>query len=403
MNSLDEFKRYVAQTSPYPIGIPIQKAEGTLLHGEEGIFVDMTSGVGVMSLGHSNSVIVKSIVSQAQRYLHTMVEGEHLHEPTTLYAHALSQYFESALGYDTAQVFFVNSGNESVDLALKMARKITGRKGLVALKKGFHGRGYGAMQATWNEEYKKNFFVDDEETDWIDFSDDLSTVDWKSKAAVIVEYVQGEAGARKVPLPFLKKLRELCTEHGVMLIADEVQTGYGRLGSITAQEKYGVVADITCLGKAGGGGLPFGAVVASREKFEKLQTPPLSHISTFGGNPVVCAAGLAAFSQLTEVLLDAVREKSEFIRNRIDELSQMYPKVISHWSGDGLLLGLHLADSSLTEKFFNLCKERGVLFHFKLNAGATLRVSPPLTIDLETLEDVFDVVEEVAQEMQSDS
>lgn len=405
-----DFYQYVGQTSDHPLAFEVQVAEGDFLYDKSGReYLDFHSGVGVMNLGHKNRVVKELVQSQLERYSHTMVYGEHVQESQVQYAKALALEFDELplegtlyTGTPHKQVFFANTGNEAIDLAIKMVRKDTRKKGLVALTKAFHGRGYGAMQLTWNQEYKRDFFVDDNTTDWIDpqaedIQKELDSIDWSQKAAVFVEYVQGEAGARVIPLEFLKALRERCTQEGVYLVADEVQTGFGRTGEKFAQQTFGVTADVTCLGKAGGGGLPFGAVVAEEYLFESLETPPLSHISTFGGNPVVCSAGLGVLYQLTPLTLKESRKNAKLLEEGVEALAEKYPSVIEGLSGVGLMRGLVLKDDSLTEAFYWNCVERGLLLHFKLNAGRVLRVSPPVNVSTNSINKALHIMEESCQ------
>lgn len=411
MTRTEDFFKYVGQTSDHSLAFDLKGAEGSYFFDQEdNKFLDFHSGVGVMNLGHNNSVVNGMIREQLKKYSHTIVYGEHVQDSQVSYAKALSLKFNELNQEDTfspesdKQVFFANTGNEAVDLAIKLVRKVTGKKGLVALEKGFHGRGYGAMQVTWNPEYKKGFFVDDEETDWIDpFAEDveaeLDKVNWATKAAIIVEYVQGEAGARALPLEFLQALRKRTKEEGVFLVADEVQTGFGRTGEVFAQETFGVTADVTCLGKAGGGGLPFGAVVAEKELFEILEQPALSHISTFAGNPVVCAGGIGVLVQLTPSLLEKSKEASKLLREGIEGLAEKYPEVVKGYTGVGMMLGLHLVEGVDTGKFYELAKKNGVIMHFKLNAGSTLRVSPPINLTNSQVEEGLEALEKACKEI----
>lgn len=403
----DDFRTYVAQTSDHSLQLPISRSDSVYLWDAYGnAFLDFTSGIAVNNLGNRNFVINSKIKEQLDHYTHTMVYGEHLQNNQIEYAKAISSKFPE---YESGpqQVFFVNSGNEAVDLALKMARKITDRKPMLAIKNGFHGRGYGAMSVSWRGAYKEGFFVDDSTT-FLDSS--LSAVSiprqdswWRECAGVILELVQGEAGCIPLNQYWVKELVEEAREHGVLVIIDEIQTGYGRTGTFLAQEQYGVEADITCLGKAGGGGLPFGAVVSSRENFEKLQTPNLSHLSTFGGNPVVMAAGLAVIESIHDGLLEHVREVGQYLTEQVASLAKSYPSIIKGSQGLGLMQGLILNEEwgpELPEMFFGECLSRGLLLHFKLNAGFVLRMSPPLIISERSIKEAVDIMASVCMELE---
>ena len=383
-DSVELFRQFVAQTSDYSLEFEVGGASGSEIWDTSGTrYFDFTSGIGVMNIGHSHPRVQAAIERQLPHYSHTMVYGEHIHKPVVEYAEKISRHFNK-LG-DDKQVFFVNSGNEAIDLALKMAKKITGRDKLVAVEKGFHGRGTGALQVTWNDDYAEGFGVDRSNTVWVEDYDTSGFVLNHDVAAVVVELVQGEAGANPLNLEMVKKFIDRAREVGALVIIDEVQTGYMRTGKMFAQDLYGVSADITCLGKAGGGGLPFGAVVAEKRLFEKLQQPALSHISTFGGNPIVCAAGMAVWDVVSDPKFQIeVQRKIELLELILEEAVQSGP-VFESYTGVGMLRGIQVTPQYDTFEIYKKLKTRGVLTHFKLNAGQTLRISPPLTITVQEL------------------
>lgn len=400
----EDFKTYVAQTSDHSLEFPVSGSDSVFLHDMFGnSLLDFTAGIGVNNLGNRNAEVIFAIKEQLDHYLHTMVYGEHLQLKQIEYAKALSAHFPP-VGDHPQQVFFMNSGNEAVDLALKMVRKIKDTKDIIAIKGGFHGRGLGAMSVSSKDEYKQGFFVDDERTVWVDRDADLEILYRYSsrfmRANLILELVQGEAGCIPLNKEWVQDLVSRVRRNGGLVIVDEIQTGYGRTGSFLAQEQYGIEADITLLGKAGGGGLPFGAVVSSKENFEKLQTPNLSHLSTFGGNPVVMAAGLATLEQLHEGIYHNVLEQGRYLRQEVDKLARSFPQYIEGMTGLGLMRGLVLSPNSkygadLTEHFYTACKTRGLLLHYKLNAGYTLRMSPPLIVSGKSIQQAVDVLADV--------
>lgn len=399
----EDFQTYVAQTSPHPIALPVSKTDSVYIWDAYGnTFLDFTSGIGVNNLGNRNFVIESKIKEQLDHYMHTMVYGEHLQLNQVEYAKEISTRFP-VRGDTPQQVFFVNSGNESVDLALKMTRKISGRKPMLAIMNGFHGRGYGAMSVSWKEEYKQGFFVDDEQNGWVSPGADFqySEIDWDSYGGVILELVQGEAGCLPLEKEWVQELVRRVRGSGGLVVVDEVQTGYGRTGSFLAQEQFDIEADITCLGKAGGGGLPFGAVVSSRKNFEKLQTPPLSHLTTFGGNPVVCAAGLAVIRQLHEGIYSHVKEMGKLLHTEVQKLSRQYPTMIVGSQGMGLMQGLILNTEEqgpdFVDKFYKECFTRGLLLHFKLNAKSILRMSPALVISDRSIVEAVNIMAEACE------
>lgn len=400
------FREVVAQTSPYSLEFDVENAQGSLLFDTLGRpYIDFTSGIGVMNLGHGNEKVNNAIKEQLRYYSHTMVYGEHIQRMQIEFCDAIVNRFVSFEEPNPGlQVFPVNSGNEAVDLALKMVRKLTKKKPMLAIKKGFHGRGYGAMQVTWNQDYKQDFFVDDESTVWLDpdIPLDKNSLDWKRYGGVILELVQGEAGCIPLKQEWAENLVNLAKDHGLLVVIDEVQTGFGRTGHFLAQKRYGVKADITLLGKAGGGGLPFGAVVAQKDLFNDLQSPPLSHLSTFGGNPVVMAAGLATIEQIDGTLLRHVRDMGQLLAQEVQGLARQFPNVVAGSQGIGLMRGLNLVDPTLTHDFYTGCRDNGLILHFKLNAGATLRMSPPLNISRDEIIQAVNIMWEVASSLSED-
>jgi acetylornithine/N-succinyldiaminopimelate aminotransferase len=396
----EKFHTYVAQTSDHSLDFPIGGSETVYLRDQYGKqYLDFTSGIGVMNLGHGRADVIGEMLEVLRLYTHTMVYGEHIHPKTVMYAEELSKRFPNKNGHPQ-QVFFVNSGNEAVDLALKMARKIRNSKVMGALKGGFHGRGYGAMSVSWREEYKKGFFVDDS-TFFIDpeAKPVIEPRTWLDTAGLIMELVQGESGSTPLDPVWAKELVEGAQDRGALVIFDEIQTGFGRTGSFLAQEQYGLVPDITILGKAGGGGLPFGAVVSSRSNFERLQDPPLSHLSTFGGNPVVTAAGWAVLQHMNQPLFENVKRCGTILANGVIDLSQQFPDVIAGVRGLGLMQGLILRSPEFTEPFYFKCRERGLLLHFKLNSSNILRMSPPLVITDSSIKEALNIMADAAMDL----
>jgi len=258
------------------------------------------------------------------------------------------------------------------------------------------------MSVSWKEEYKQGFFVDDS-TRFLKPGVGLDHAligPLEQYAGVILELVQGEAGCIPMDKDWIQQLVQRVQSAGGVVIIDEVQTGYGRTGTFLAQEQYGVDADITCLGKAGGGGLPFGAVVSSRENFEKLQSPALSHLSTFGGNPLVMAAGLATLEQIDGMLLEHVVDAGHKLEDGIASLANQFPEIVVGQRGLGLMRGLILKDPSLTEPFYLLARQKGLILHFKLNAGNCLRMSPPLIISEREIGRAVDIMADVCLDLE---
>lgn len=401
MTIQQDFRKYVAQTSPSPYGLVVEKAEGSYLYGsfsgvgETRPFFDFTSGIGVNSLGARNHKATFAIVEQALDYGHTTVYGEHVQSAQVEYAKALVEKWGEG-----GQVFFQNSGSEANDLALKMVRKITGKKNVIALTKAFHGRGYGPMQLTWNAKYREGFGVDDSCTRWIDpfkplFTqiEELEPDFLENLGGVFVELVQGEGGCRALPQEFVDELFTWCHKNNIMTVVDEVQTGFGRTGQFFAQDTYSVRASITTIGKAGGGGLPFGAVISSKKNFEKLQDPPLSHLTTFGGNPIVCAAGLEILKQVTPELLKNVEECSRFMTAQYRIWAEKYPNVVEGYNGRGLMLALRLKSKEAAWELFETAREENLILAIKLNNPTIVRTTIPLNTPLDDLKSAFKSLE----------
>jgi len=288
-----------AQTTDFPLLLEFERAEGVHLYDAEGKgYIDLISGIGVSNLGHSNPKVIQAIKDQVDRYMHLMVYGEYVQTPQVRFA----QKLVSVLPDNLQAVYFVNSGAEAVEGALKLAKRYTGRQQIIACKNSYHGSTHGALSVMGNEDFKQAYRPLLPGVEFIRFNDidDLQLITQQT-ACVIIETVQGEAGIRVPDLNYMQALRKRCDETGTLLILDEIQAAMGRTGKLFAFEHYGIVPDILLLAKALGGGMPIGAFVSSNQIMGALkENPMLGHITTFGGHPVCCAAGLAAL----EVLLD---------------------------------------------------------------------------------------------------
>lgn len=368
------FLNHLGQTTPYPMMVEIVKAEGVWMYGPSGEkYLDLISGVSVSNTGHRHPRVIKAIKDQIDSYLHLMVYGEMIQSPQVRYAEKLISILPEGL----ESCYFVNSGSEAIEGALKLAKRYTGKSRIISFRNSYHGSTHGALSVQGSETYKNAFrpllpdifigeFNNDSSLDLIN----------TSTACVIAEPVQAEAG---VVLPvdgFLSKLRRKCTETGTLLIFDEVQTGFGRLGSLFASEKYGVTPDIMVLAKALGGGLPLGAFISSKEIMSSLMhDPPLGHITTFGGHPVCCAAGLASLEVVIEEGLAAYATiKSDLIKKELKH------PAIKEIRGEGLLLAAVTGDSKLTQKIISKAPEYGIILDYFLFCPDAFRIAPPLTI-----------------------
>ena len=380
-----QFLAHVGQTSPSPMLVEVERAEGSFFYTPEGRrYYDLVAGVSVSNVGHANREVVRAVQEQAARYMHVMVYGELVEAPQVRYAARIASLLPGGL----ESVYFVNSGAEAVEGALKLAKRFTGRTELISMRRAYHGSTHGSMSmmgAPEGEEWKGAFRPLLPDVQAIEFNDpaQLERITRRT-ACVLVEPVQGEAGVR-VPRPgYLEALRRRCDEVGALLVFDEIQTGLGRTGELFAMQKYGVVPDIVCLAKAFGGGMPLGAFIARHEIMDTLQSnPTLGHITTFGGHPVCCAAGPAAL----EYLLDHhVVEQVEAKGALYEELLQGHPAV-REIRRSGLLLAVELGSSERLYRIMELFKQAGIMSDWFLFCDTAFRISPPLTISEEEVRD----------------
>ena len=373
-----QFLRHVAQTSPGPQLIEVARAEGVFFYTPEGKpYYDLVSGVSVNNVGHGNRAVVEAVQRQAADYMHIMVYGEMVERPQVEFARLLAETLPEPL--DT--VYFLNSGAEAVEGALKLAKRYTHRTEMISMRRAYHGSTHGAMSMMGEpegEEWKNAFRPLLPDTKAIDFNSfaDLEQITERT-ACVLCEPVQGEAGVRVPQNGYLQALRKRCDEVGALLIFDEIQVGMGRTGEMFAMQKYGVTPDIVCLAKALGGGMPLGAFVSSQKIMSTLtHNPVLGHITTFGGHPVCCAAGLAAmkFLQEEKVVEDVERKGAMFV-----ELLKDHPAV-KEIRRSGLLMAVELGESAKLYRLMDYFIEEGILSDWFLYCDTAFRISPPLII-----------------------
>lgn len=351
-----QFLSHVAQTSPSPLLIEVQKAEGIYFYSPQGKrYTDLVSGVSVSNVGHANPQVVEAVCLQAQDYMHLMVYGELIERPQVKLACRLAENLASTL----QSVYFLNSGAEAIEGALKLAKRYTGRTEIISFKKAYHGSTHGAMSVMGDEYFKTAFrplLPDIRHIEYNNF-EDLSQISSRT-ACVLVEPVQGESGVNPPAPGFLEALRKRCDECGTLLIFDEIQVGFGRCGSLFAYQRYNVTPDILVLAKALGGGMPLGAFISSNEIMQSLtHSPVLGHISTFAGHPVCCAAGLAALDYLIEHRLELNAEKAGAL---FEELLSSHPAVVEI-RRSGLLLAVELGNSEKMYAMVKLMTENGYL------------------------------------------
>ncbi|GAA3966707.1 aspartate aminotransferase family protein [Mucilaginibacter dorajii] len=363
-----------AQTTNFPLLLEFERAEGIYMYDARGnAFIDLISGIGVSSLGHGNAKVKDAIKQQVDKYMHLMVYGEFVQTPQVLFAEKLI----SVLPDNLQSVYFTNSGAEAVEGALKLAKRFTGRSEIIACHNSYHGSTQGALSVMGNEEFKQAYRPLLPGVSFINFNnnDDLQLITGQT-ACVIMETVQGEAGIRVPDLAYMQALRKRCDETGTLLILDEIQAAFGRTGKLFAFDHFEIVPDILLLAKALGGGMPIGAFIASTAIMDALKDNPiLGHITTFGGHPVCCAAGLAALEVLIEDgLISGVAEKEALFRKLL-----VHP-AIKEVRGKGLMLAVELADFYLNKKIIDRCIENGVITDWFLHCSNSMRLAPPLII-----------------------
>jgi acetylornithine/N-succinyldiaminopimelate aminotransferase len=379
----DLFRRHLAQTSDAPIGLEIARAEGSWLYAADGRrYLDLIAGIGVTALGHGHPEVIAAIERQARRHLHVMVYGEYVIEAQARLARRLAEVLPAPL----SRVYFTNSGAEAIEGALKAARKFTRRAGFVAFGGAYHGDTLGALALAGNPAFRAPFEPLLGPVRHLPFGDvpALDALD-SAVAAVVIEPVQAEGGVRIPSAAFMNSLREHCDRAGALLIFDEVLTGFGRTGRLFALEHFGAAPDIVVMAKALGGGLPLGAFAARDELLATLaHDPPLGHITTFGGHPLSCAAGLASLDVIVrERLWERAVEAGADLMRRLVGLGA--PE-IAQVRGMGLLIGIDFQSAEFAHRFVAEAIARGVVINWTLNADTVVRLAPPLTIDAAELD-----------------
>jgi len=393
MTQRELFFQHVAQTSPAPLALEIVKAEGCCLWDASGEkYLDLIAGISVSQTGHRHPKVIQAIHQQLDRYLHLMVYGELIQSPQVQYAELLTKHLPASLN----SVYFTNSGTEATEGAMKLAKRVTGRTNILAFNKSYHGSTQGALSIMGDETFKNAFrpllpgiiHAEYNKTESIDLIDEHT-------ACVVAETIQAESGVNAPLRSWMKALREKCTQTGALLILDEIQCGFGRNGTMWAFEQIDVVPDVLLLGKALGGGMPLGAFIANQNLMKKLtHQPVLGHITTFGGHPVCCAAGIAAMEVLLEEeLIQKVQEKEILFRSMLQ-----HPSILSIRSR-GLMMALEFETFEKCKMVIDQCIAKGVLTDWFLFASNYMRIAPPLTISEEEIKEACGVVVEVLSEI----
>ena len=380
------FLQHVAQTSTAPLLLEIARAEGVYMYGTGGQrYLDLISGISVSNVGHSHPRVVEAVQEQAAKYMHLMVYGEFVEAPQTAFAKALIEILPPSLD----SVYFTNSGTEATEGAMKLAKRVTGRTQFIHFRHSYHGSTQGALSVMGDEYFKRAFRPLLPDILTLDYGniDELAQISAHT-AAVIIDPVQAESGVTIASREYLQKLRELCMKHKALLILDEAQTAFGRCGSMFAFEQYGIVPDILLLAKAFGGGMPLGAFIADRKiMYELADNPVLGHITTFGGHPVSCVAGLAALRVIQDdKLIDQVEGKGKLFETLLKN-----PKIISI-RRKGLMMALEFDSYEQNKKIIDRCIENGVLTDWFLFAPHCMRLGPPLIITEEEIRNACAVI-----------
>ena len=375
MKLIKDFLKYQAKTTPHPLSIEIKNAFGShIVDSDNKKYLDFIAGVSVCNLGHSNPVVIKAIEKQIKKYMHVMVYGEFALEPSV----KLSKEIVSKISKNLEVVFLTNSGTEAVEGSLKLAKRYTGRKEIIAAYNSYHGSTHGSLSTVGVNYMQEKFQPLLPMVNFINFNQDKDLYKISSNTAcVILETIQGGAGFILPEKNFLKKSKKRCKEVGALLILDEIQPGFGRTGKLFGYQNYDVEPDILIFGKAFGGGLPIGGFCSSKKIMDSLSfDPKLGHISTFGGNPVISSASYAAIRELYD----------KKIMNKINSKEKLFRKYLKHplikkINGRGLMLALILQKSSIADYLVKDCLKNGLILFWLLWEKKAVRITPPLTIE----------------------
>ncbi|MEI9811021.1 MAG: aspartate aminotransferase family protein [Bacteroidota bacterium] len=396
MNQRELFLKHVAQTSPSPLALEIVKAEGVILYDTAGKeYIDLIGGISVANTGHRHPKVIAAIHQQLDAYLHIMVYGEFVETPQVQYAQLLTAHLPPSLN----AVYFTNSGAEAVEGAMKLAKRVTNRTQIIGFNNSYHGSTQGALSVI-GDEYWRNAFrplLPDVLHLVYNSLDSLKEITAQT-ACVIAETVQAEAGIIAPSKEWMKALSKRCTETGALLILDEIQTGFGRTGTLWGFEHFGIIPDILLLGKALGGGMPLGAFIADKKLMDALtDNPVLGHITTFGGHPVCCAAGMAAMNVLLEARNSVPGDERNGVPFAIAVKEKLFLSLLVHSKikavrSFGLWLAIEFDSFETNKKVIDKCIEQGVLTDWFLFASNCLRISPPLIITEEQIKNACKII-----------
>ncbi|GHA44003.1 aspartate aminotransferase family protein [Salinimicrobium marinum] len=390
----NDFLKYQAQTSPYPLAVEVSYAEGSYIFSTEGKkYLDFVAGVSACSLGHRHPRVVQAIKDQLDKYLHVMVYGEYAQAPAVQLSKLLAEHLPDPL----EKTYLTNSGTEAIEGSLKLARRYTGRTEIIAARNAYHGNTMGSLSLMTYEERQKPFRPLIGDVSFIEFNseEDLEKITERT-AAVILETIQGGAGFILPKNNYLKKVKIRCEEVGALLILDEIQPGFGRTGKLFGFQHFDVVPDIVAMGKGMGGGLPIGAFTASEKLMDSLSDhPKMGHITTFGGNPVIASAALATLQEITDtdLIADSLQKEKLFRKLLVHPL-------ISEIRGKGLMLAPILNSEEIANQLVLQAQEKGLILFWLLFEKRAVRISPPLTISEEEIKEGCGIIIELLDQLQ---
>ena len=392
--SKELFLKHQAQITPHPKALEVKEAKGMYIidiHGNK--YMDLVAGVSANTLGHSHPTLVAAVKTQVEQYMHVMVYGEYVQSPQNQLAKLLADNLPASLNC----TYLVNSGCESIEGAMKLAKRLTGRTEFLSCKNSYHGSSQGALSLMGTEVYKAKYRPLLPHCHQIEYNSEKSLQKiTKNTAAVVVEPVQGATGFITPRNNWLQKLKKSCDEAGALLIFDEIQTCFGRTGKLFALDTYSVTPDILCIAKGMGGGMPIGAFISSKENMDALKdNPKLGHITTFGGHPVSCAAALSTLQKLVRdsSIIDSIPNKEKLFRKGLEH------PLVKEIRGVGLMLAIELGDDRKCRKFVEIAYKKGLITFFFLFTGTSVRLSPPLIITEEEIQTACKKIQEVLNEL----
>lgn len=392
-----DFLKYQAQTSPYPLGMEVSHAVGSYIYDTNNKkYLDFVAGVSACSLGHQHPRVNQAIIDQLNKYSHVMVYGEYAQHPAVEYCKLLVENLHPSLN----KVYLVNSGTEACEGALKLVRRVTGRSQLISCNNAYHGNTMGSMSVMGFEERKQIFRPLIPDVDFITFNieDDIQKITTKT-AGIILESIQGGAGFIEPKNDFLAKVKKRCEEVGALMIIDEIQPGFGRTGKLFGYENYNVVPDVVIIGKGMAGGMPVGGFIANSNYMDLLtHDPKLGHITTFGGHPVIAAASLATLKEILEKDYTA----QSLAKEKLFRSILVHP-LIEEIRGKGLMLAAMTKNAEITNKVILKCQDKGLILFWLLFEGCAIRITPPLTISEDEIKEGCAIILEAMDEVMNEN